>query len=270
MLEPSREASPDPLEHKRVEDVAATLVGEVLDSVYSSVEPGGIDLHASLEPWGDDEYEPPEWEEGVLASTKTEQFEQALSATIDKVTPGRPSVLDVHEREQFLLRDHESMEVQDVERAVDVLVDLDQAIDERLAVSDRASVSTTSELNELEEQMVVLAQRAVDADIETLITIADELRALEERLVELDPDRAPLPAFEEDTPARRRRSAPRRKTPKSTAQEDDLETYEPTGEWNIDGSDVSADDLLEDGSPTPKKVRLARLERRTVLLGEEE
>lgn len=270
VLEPSREASPDPLEHKRVEDVAATLVGEVLDSVYSSVEPGGIDLHASLEPWGDDEYEPPEWEEGVLASTKTEQFEQALSATIDKVTPGRPSVLDVHEREQFLLRDHESMEVQDVERAVDVLVDLDQAIDERLAVSDRASVSTTSELNELEEQMVVLAQRAVDADIETLITIADELRALEERLVELDPDRAPLPAFEEDTPARRRRSAPRRKTPKSTAQEDDLETYEPTGEWNIDGSDVSADDLLEDGSPTPKKVRLARLERRTVLLGEEE
>ena len=38
--------------------------------------------------------------------------------------------------------------------------------------------------------MVVLAQRAVEADIDELITIADELRELEERLVELDPDRA--------------------------------------------------------------------------------
>ena len=270
VLEPSRDASPDPLEHKRVEDVAATLVGEVLDSVYSSVEPGGIDLRASLEPWGEDDYEPPGWEDGVLASHETERFEQALSDTIDKVTPGRPSVLDVHEREQFLLRDHESMDVHDVERAVDVLVDLDQAIDERMAVSDRASVSATSELNQLEEQMVVLAQRAMDADIETLITIADELRVLEERLVELDPDRAPLPAFEDDTPVRHRRPVTRRKTPKSTPVEDDLASYEPTGEWNIDGSDVRADELLEDEPSAPKKVRLARLERRTVLMGEEE
>ena len=46
---------------------------------------------------------------------------------------------------------------------------------------------------------MVLAQRAVEADIEELITIADELRALEERLVELDPDREPLP------PLRKRR-----------------------------------------------------------------
>ena len=37
------------------------------------------------------------------------------------------------------------------------------------------TVSSSLELQRLEEQMVVLAHRAVEADIDELITIADEL-----------------------------------------------------------------------------------------------
>ena len=271
-LEPSSDPENMVNEQQRVEDVAAALVGGALDSVYSSVEPGGIDLYAELKPWGDDDYTPPAWEEGGHASQQTQEFEAGLQATIDRVTPAKPSVLDVHERERFLLRDHDTMDLSDVERAVDVLVDLDETIDQRLSVSEHVSASTSSELHHLEERMVELAQRAVEADIEELITIADELRLLEERLVELDPEREPLPPFEEDAPTKRRRSVGRRKSgPKVvTPPVESLDEYEPQGEWNIDDEGISAHDLLEEPAAQPQKIRLARLQPRTVLMGEEE
>ena len=77
---------------------------------------------------------------------------------------------------------------------------------------DRVQISELIPLRlGLKERMVVLAQRAVEADIDELITIADELRELEERLVELDPDRAPLPPFEDASSERQR--ARKRRTP---------------------------------------------------------
>ena len=181
-----------------MEDLATQLVGEALDSVYSSLEPGGIELHMPLEPMPDDEYTPPAWDESTFAQDRPDGFESRLKQVVESVTPGRPSVLDVHERERYLLSD-ESLRLDDIERAVDVLVELDSNIDQRMSSSSSAVKSSTSELNSLEEQMVELAQRATTADIEELIVIADELRSLEERLVELDPDREPLPPFEEDT-----------------------------------------------------------------------
>ncbi len=99
--------------------------------------------------------------------------------------------------------------------------------------------------------MVVLAQRAVDADIEELISIADELRTLEERLVELDPEREALPPFEEET-------------------EEALNSYEPEGEWDVNPDDVNPSELLESEAPPYNVVHLARLRKRQVLQGEEE
>ena len=260
-------------EVQRVEDVAASLVGEVLDSVYSSIEPGGIDLHAEVQPWGEDDYTPPSWHEGGLASEHTEAFEQQLAKTVQQVTPGRPSVLDVHERDRHLISNREPLGGGDLDRAVDVLVEIDTKIDERMNVSQQAAVSTTTELNQLEDRMMSLAQRAMEADIEELITIADELRALEERLVELDPDREPLPPFEDDVePKQRRKVNRRRKTPSSPPAEpsSSLEEYEPEGEWNIDDEGISAEDLLDDEPANSQRVQLARLRPRTVLVGEEE
>lgn len=275
----------DPLESQRVEDLAANLVGEVLDSVYSSVEPGGIDLHAQVEAWPDDDYVVPEWKTEVMASEGTVEFDRRLRETVESVTPGRPSVLDVHERERYLISNQESLNVADVERAVDVLLDLDETIDQRMDLSEHRAHASTTELARLEEAMVVLAQRAVEADIDELITIADDLRAIEERLVELDPDRQPLPPMEDEaSPMRkprrsvgRRRKNPESVTEKAATGQDDasessstsLDSYEPDGEWDIDGTDISPEDLLDE-APTPQRVRLARLHPRKVLVGEEE
>ncbi len=256
-------------EQQRVEDLASQLVGEALDSVYSSLDTGGIDLHSPLEPWPEDDYEPPTLESQVLEAS-THDLEQRLRERVESIEPGRPSVLDVHEREKYIVRANDPLPETDVGRAVEVLVDIDEAIDQRMNASTSQSVAASLELQRLEEQMVVLAQRAVDADIEELISIADALRSLEERLVELDPDRKPLPPFEEDGPEKRGRRAPRRRKRAPIPEtEGHLDSFEPEGEWNIDGTGVSADDLLDE-TPDKKVIRLARLRPRTVLVGEEE
>lgn len=270
LLSSSSRSQPPIEQQLPVEDLATQLVGEVLDSVYSSVDAGGVDLHAPLSSLSEDDYEPPEWDSATFAANRPDGFEERLKATIESVSPSHPSVLEVHERERHLLNAHHRLEGKDVERAVDILVDLDESIDRRMGRSDAASIQETTELNRLEEQMVVLAQRAVDADIDELITIADDLRELEERLVAIDPDREPLPPFEDDAPSERRHVGRRRSKPASSPQES-LDEYEPEGEWDIDGTGIEASDLLEDEpTPTPHVVHLARLHKRHVLAGEEE
>ena len=238
-------------EHQRVEDLANQLIGDAMDHVYSTLDTGGIELHTSIEPVNEDTYQPPEWDEATFSAVNETQFDRSIRDAIQRVTPAKPSVLDVHEREEYLLNRHERLGDADVNRAVDVLVDLDEVIDAKMNETSRLAVSNSLELNRLEERMVVLAQRAVDADIEELISIADELRTLEERLVELDPEREALPPFEEGT-------------------EEALNSYEPEGEWDVNPDDVNPSELLESEAPPYNVVHLARLRKRQVLQGEEE
>ena len=306
ILDPRDTSIEQGVEQRRVEDVASSIVGEVLDSVYSSIEPGGIDLHTKIQPWGEDDYSPPQWEQGSLASMQTKQFEQGVAETIAKVTPGKPSVLDVHEREKYLISHYDTMKRKDVERAVEILVDVDEHIDKTL---NRGSLNSNAvdQLHELEEQMILLAKRAVDADIDSLIGIADELRHLEERLVALDPDAAPLPAFEEEEANPPRHSHLRklgREKKTSSNEESTLDSFEPAGEWDIDADQVEMNELLSHSRKATRRITtqsqvpqnqdkpavkqaqattsttssqnaktvvgLARLRPKTVLLGEEE
>ena len=240
-------------ERQRVDDLASQLVGNALDAVYSSATPGGVDLHSPLESWGEDDYTPPEWDAERLGSDAT-MLEQRLRAEVDTLEPGRPSVLDVHERENYIVRANDPLNRNDVERAVEVLVDIDASVDARVNAMSSEMVASSLELQSLEERMVALAQRAVDADIEELILIADELRVIEERLVEIDPDRKPLPPFDDEA---------------ISDESHDLDTYEPEGEWNIDGTDVDPEDLLVQ-PPQKTVVHLSRIRPRSVLVGEEE
>ena len=197
--------------------------------------------------------------------------DQRVSEIMESITPSRPSVLDVNERDRHLIARNERIEYGDAERAADILVDLDVAIDTRMNRSTKDTLDSSFELNRLEEQMVELAQRAVDADIDALIDIADELRTLEERLVELDPDREPLPPIEPDMPAKNRRVVGRKSSSTQVQTVDELDDYEPDGEWNIDGIGISAEDLLEDSTvPDYTLVHLGRIYPKNILMGEEE
>ena len=260
----------DAPERARVADVARRVVGAAVDHVLTDQDLSGVALHAAPLVMAEDEYTPPSWSADDLLAADDEAAARHLRATMEAVTPGLPSVLDVNERDRYLLEQHESLRFDDVERAVDTLVALEEQIDAELAASDAHVVEGSSELHQLESAMVALAQRASNADIDELITIADELRDLEERLVALDPMREPLPAFDEEpqqAPKKRRFGRRKRKQP-STSEA--LDSYEPEGEWNVQAEGIEASDLLEGEDEPLNIVRLARLRPVNVMLGEEE
>lgn len=260
----------DAPERARVTDVARRVVGAAVDHVLTDQDLSGVALHAAPLTMNDDEYTPPSWSAEDLLAADDRAAAHHLRKTMEAVTPSMPSVLDVNERDRYLLQQHESLRFDDVERAVDTLVALEEQIDAELAASDAHVVEGSSELHQLESAMVALAQRASNADIDELITIADELRDLEERLVALDPMREPLPAFDEEpqqAPKKRRFGRRKRKQPSSSEA---LDSYEPEGEWNVQAEGIEASDLLEGEEETLNVVKLARLRPVNVMLGEEE
>ena len=257
--------------------VAQRLVKDAVDHVFSDVDPGGIELLSSSVEMGDDDYAPPDWSADDFVGKEHAEVEERVRRTMERITPSMPSVLDVNERDRYLLQRDSHLRMDDVDRAVDMLVDLELSIDATLGGSDVHTVEANSELHALENAMVELAQRAAQADIEELITIADELRTIEERLVVLDPDRAPLPVFEEEVEADSTAKSPqkkqrfgRRKKPSQPPSPSELDEYTPDGEWNIQADDIEADALLEPGEPELNVVRLARIRPVERLMGEEE
>ena len=260
----------DAPERARVADVARRVVGAAVDHVLTDQDLSGVALHAAPLVMNDDEYTPPSWSAEDLLGADDDAAARHLRTTMEAVTPSMPSVLDVNERDRYLLERHESLRFDDVERAVDTLVALEEQIDAELAASDAQVVEGSSELHQLESAMVELAQRASNADIDELITIADELRDLEERLVALDPMRDPLPAFDEEPQQVRKKRRFGRRERKQSSTSEALDSYEPAGEWNVQADGIEASDLLEGEEEPLNIVRLARLRPVSVMLGEDE
>ncbi|DAC31027.1 MAG TPA: hypothetical protein D7H95_06435 [Candidatus Poseidoniales archaeon] len=120
--------------------------------------------------------------------------------------------------------------------------------------------------------MTELAKNTEDASIEQLIQMADDLRHLEEELVQIDPERQPLPPFEEDVIEKKKRTVSRRKkgsTSKTAAAE--MDSFVPEGDWEVDESSVDMLDLLEQNAPAHRKISLSTIEpAKSLHSGEEE
>jgi hypothetical protein len=189
-----------------------------------------------------------------------EMLEKYVHTTLEELTPEAPSVLSVHENEQYLIARPNRIEKQDYGRAADILTEIDDMIDLKIKNTELDVFANSALLSELEDKMLELAQKAGDADIDELILIADELRYLEEKLVEIDPKREPLPPFVEDKKQRKipkrskgksKRKAVRRAPKRNRVQADEdfeksLDSFEPEGEWDIEAEDVDMNDLLTD------------------------
>ena len=126
----------------------------MIDAVFSVVPV--VDLHAPLQAWEEDDYVPPKWD-GEALGRDAKVLEQRLRDEVDLIEPGRPSVLDVNEREKYIVRANDALTGRDVGRAVEVLVDIDASVDERMNATTSAVVSSTLEMQQLEERMVTLA-----------------------------------------------------------------------------------------------------------------
>ncbi|MEC7178182.1 MAG: DnaA/Hda family protein [Candidatus Thermoplasmatota archaeon] len=251
------------LQTESVEDIANRLISSVVDVVYSDHELGGIEINTTLPELSDD-YQPPELDIKALNNSNADFVQSRIDSTLDDLTPEAPSVIDVNDRDKHLIAKMSRIIDKDHSIAADILTDLDMGIDEQLTKSNDSMSNDAELLVDLESKLLSLAAKTSNASIEGLIGIADELRALEHELVAIDTQRAELPEFIEDE------------------HDDRLNSYVPDSNWNVDSSQVSIDDLIDNDStitpiqgtltPHPEGVIRTSIVTpvRTVLSGEEE
>ena len=241
----------DEIVRERVEDVAQRLISSAVDVVYSDNEIGGIELTSEL-PSLTEDYEPPTWSDGDLSKSQIDLLERHVKTTLEDLTPEAPSVLDLHDRDKHLVAQRKRIESSDIGTAADILTEIEMNIDGQFHSAEMELAENAIILEDLESKMLDLSQRASEASLEDLILIADDLRELEHKLVEIDPEREPLPEFVEAKlirkPAQRRKK--QRKTSSNILKVSSnissiLDSHEPDGEWDIDSSKVSAQDLLK-------------------------
>lgn len=217
------------LQTESVEDIANRLISSVVDVVYSDQKLGGIEINTSL-PELTDDYQPPEFDVKSLAQSQRDFVQSHIDTTLDDLTPEAPSIIDVNDRDKHLIAKMTRIIDKDHSIAADILTELDMSIDAKLTKSNDSISDETELLVDLEAKLLNLAERTSNASIEGLIGIADELRTLEHELVAIDTDRAELTEFIEDEFDNR------------------LDSFEPDSDWNIDSSEISADDLIESES----------------------
>ena len=161
--------------------LASDILKRATDVVYTGVDTGGIELHATpLEQEEDD------WEPSLVSpeelSTANDLLEMHLKTTLEQLTPEAPTVLDVDARDKHLTHQLGVVKGADVVRTADVLTSLDASIDEALAERERIIVRDDLRLQHLELKMEELLERTAHADANELIDIVDELRHIEHEL----------------------------------------------------------------------------------------
>jgi hypothetical protein len=246
------------LEREHVSDIATRLIAEATDVIYSDTKIGGIELHSELPIIGSDGYEPPEFDTVAMAQSAHSRHESYMKTALHDIDLKLPSVLALDERDEHLVARTGRIEERDYSTAAEILTDLDESIDQQIGAFESEFTERGMRLENLENKMMALAQQTPDASIEELIQIADELRRLEEELVEIDPERGPLPPFEEDNEKKRRKVGRRRKKP-DVKEEQALDSFVPEGEWDVDASTIDMLDLLDEEPMPTRKISLSTL-----------
>ena len=161
--------------------LASDILKRATDVVYSDVDAGGIELHATTFEEQEDDWEPTVVSAEEL-NTANDLLEMHMKTTLEELTPEAPTVLDVHSNDQHLTHQLGQLKGADVERTADVLVGIDASIDEALAERERIIVRDDLRLRHLEQMMENLLERTAHADADELIDIVDELRVIEHEL----------------------------------------------------------------------------------------
>ena len=257
-----------PSVQEKVEDIASRLISTAVDTVYSDTVHGGIDLYSELPEVGDDAYQPPDFDIDSMRKQADARHAAHLKFALEDTAPAASSVLALHEREEHLIARKGKIEQRDYGLAADVLTELDEAFDSQINAFENELRESSMQLANIENKLVNLSERTPDASMDELISIADELRSMEQSLTEFDPEREPWPDMEPDELSKKsRRKVGRRK---SNSNNEALESHDPEGEWNIDAKSVDMLDLLDDQEDT-RLIRLARMKQITTLVsGEEE
>jgi hypothetical protein len=250
------EDEPDtaPIEREKVEDIATRLITSAVDTVYSDTVHGGIELYSELPEIGDDTYHPPEIDAKALVQEADARHEAYLKVALEDTTPASPSVLSLHEREEHLIARKGRIEERDYGLAADLLTELDEAFDSRINAFESDLRQSSVQLTQIEAQLLDLSERTSEASMDELISIADELRAMEGDLIELDSERDPWPEMEGDDVNPQKRNKVGRRKPTSTVKP----VKHQDSEIDLDAGNLVDSDSLDDEEQT-RTIRLGRI-----------
>lgn len=184
------EAPPHPDEAETVDlrTTAERVIRRALDVVPHPHLDAGVELEAVL----------PELDDGWSISVPDaadliEAAPVSLGVAQAALAVGRDPMVDEllrpHEREKYLVRSDEPLTPEEAVRAAEVLADVDVGAEVRIARRRHALEDDARRLAELEARMTELAAKAEVADTEELLSITDELQAIDETLRGLAPAR---------------------------------------------------------------------------------
>jgi len=176
------------IQRENLEDIASRVINETLDHVYTRADPAGVDLKTQLPELNDD------WE--VPELTIEEQDELHAVLTSENLTPHVTTTLTVDEKEEFLVQRDKIISGLDKVRAIETSSGINQMAEEMFEEMSRNHLRQATELAELEEEMIALANKSKDATVDELIEIADRVGEIEVILG----NASPAPEFATLTP----------------------------------------------------------------------
>ena len=171
---------------------ATAVIERALDAVDAGGVLGGIELMAPV-PELSDEWSPEvPSAEALLAGAP--RPEGPARAVLDVARDPRvDQLLRPSERDQYLVRDVEQLEVTDAVRAAEALAEIDLGAETAIARRRHQAEDQSLRLEALKARMEALADEAREADVEALLAITDELQAIDEELERIA-DKAQGPA----------------------------------------------------------------------------
>jgi len=232
---------------KDIPEISNQIISKAIDIVHTDIDVGGVELYTELQSLGEDDYEPPKFEDIVSKEVPLDKIQDDTSSLIQKIIPTLPSLMNVKEEDKFIVSKDKFENSEDIFTTADMLVDIDDRIEEAFGQRSNAMYDDAM-LSKIGSSMEELNSRIQDADIEELIRIADELQVIDEQLQSIH-ETSPLLG--------------------------QLDSFEPEGEWFIDEHEVGVDELQQSPQMNSKdKVHLSTLKKKTILqpteLGEEE
>ena len=158
-------------ERDNLEAIAARVIEETFDTVYTGVDPGGVELNVQLPELSDD------WVVPELTIQEKDELHEVL--TSDNLTPHVTTTLTVDESEKFLLESERELRGLDLARVTETTASIDNITNKMFADMEREHIDHSNQLMELEEEMYVLAETSKNASVEDLIQIADRIAEIE-------------------------------------------------------------------------------------------
>ena len=158
-------------ERDNLEAIAAKVIEDTFDTVYTGLDPGGVELNVPLPELSD------EWEVPELTIQEKDELHEIL--TSESLTPHVTTTLTVDESDKFLVDENTELRGLDKVRVAETTSSIDNITDKMFSDIEKEHIDHSNQLMELEEEMHILAKKSKDASVEELIQIADRIGEIE-------------------------------------------------------------------------------------------